>query len=137
MPTVCRVPRRRDEDVLFAERLSYVLRALRAASGMSQEEAAEAIGVSLAKLSRWEQAVNAPKGYDLGRVYAGYERWGADWHWFFDPPEVIPAVDPVKAYLDGLARSGAIAADEAEARVRARHLRAVEKRAAARRNRPK
>jgi hypothetical protein len=80
--------------------------------------------------------VHAPKGYDLGRLYFGYERWGADWRWFLSPPEVVPEVNPVRTRLDELERAGAIAADEREARVRARRQLAVERRAASRRRRP-
>lgn len=125
------VAKLRDEDVLFRERIASVLRELRRTSGWTRAEAAEAIGVPDTTLGKWERAEHAPKGYDLGRLYRGYRKWGARWQWFMDPPEVIQ-INPVRAQLDALEARGAIAADEREARVAARRRAAAEKRAAAR-----
>lgn len=130
-PTVPDVPKIRDEDRRFAERLGGVLRDLRSRSGWTREEAAEKIGVNAGTLGRWERAEYSPKGYDLGRLYRGYVTWGAQWEWFFDPPERVE-INPVRARLDELERAGAIAADEREARVANRRQQAVAKRAAAR-----
>lgn len=130
------MPKDRGEDALFAKRMGKVLATLRSVSGWTREEAAEAMDVTLTSLGRWERGENAPKGYDLGRLYRGYSRWGADWQWFLDPPAVIPEVNPVKSRLDELERAGAIAADEREARVAARRRQASERRAASRRKRP-
>lgn len=129
--TLLNVPKIRAEDRQFALRLGVVLSELRKASGETRPDAADRLGVSETSLGRWERGEFAPKGYDLGRLYRGYTRWGARWEWFFDPPE-IPEVSPVRAALDDLARAGAIAADEREERVEARRRRAAEKRAVAR-----
>ena len=135
VPTVADMPRIREEDKLFAERLGSVLRSLRRNSAWTREEAAEQIGVSPTSLGRWERGEFAPKGYDLGRLYRGYVRWGAQREWFLDPPEVI-TIDPVKARLDELEQAGATAADEREERVAARRRRIAERRAAERDTRP-
>jgi transcriptional regulator with XRE-family HTH domain len=124
------VPKIRDEDKVFAERLGNVLSALRDTTGETRPEAAERLGVSETSLGRWERGEFAPKGYDLGRLYRGYLEWGADWQWFFDPPEVV-TLNPVRSRLDALAQSGAIRADEAEKRVEERRRAAAAKRAAA------
>lgn len=131
------VPSDPAEYHLFTSRIANVLRMLRAVSGWTREQAAEALDVTVVSLGRWERGENPPKGYDLGRLYEGYVRWGARWEWFLRPPDVVPEVNPVKAHLDELARDGAIAADEAEERVRARRQLAADKRAVARRTRPK
>lgn len=120
---------------MFARRMGKVLLSLRGVAGWTREEAAEAMDLSSGTLGRWERGEYPPKGYDLGRLYRGYQPWGAQWEWFFDPPEVV-SVDPVKARLDELELAGAIAVEEREARVAERRRRAAEKRAAARRNRP-
>lgn len=101
-PSVPDVPTA-EEDRLFAERLANVLRELRRVAGWNQEKAAEKIGTSLSSLSRWERGKSAPKGYDLGRVYRAYERFGADWREFLDPPEVV-VKNPVRDRLSELAR---------------------------------
>lgn len=126
----------RDEDRVYAERLGNVLMQLRAATGETRQEVADRIGVPIDTLGKWERGDNAPKGYDLGRLFRGYEEWGALWQWFFEPPQAVN-VDPVRTRLDALAQSGAIASDEAAARVAARRRRAVEKRAASRDRSPK
>jgi transcriptional regulator with XRE-family HTH domain len=129
------VAKLRDEDVLFRDRIAKVLRELRTTSGWTREEAAEAIGVPPDTLGKWERGQHAPKGYDLGRLYRGYVRWGADWKWFLNPPEVLE-VNPIRARLDELERRGAIAADEREARVAARRHASAAKRAASRGKQP-
>lgn len=131
------VPSDAAEYDLFRTRIANVLRMLRAISGWTREEAAEALDVTAVSLGRWERGDNPPKGYDLGRLYEGYRRWGAQWEWFLRPPEIVPEVNPVRAHLDELERAGAIAADEREARVAARRRQAAQKRAASRRRRPK
>jgi transcriptional regulator with XRE-family HTH domain len=125
------VPKLRDEDVLFRERIARVLAELRRSSGWTRDEAAEAIGVPAATLGKWERGEHAPKGYDLGRLYRTYRTWGADWQWFLEPPEVIE-INPIRAALNALEERGAIAADEREARVEARRRATAAKRAAAR-----
>lgn len=129
--TIPPVPKVREEDRQFALRLGRVLRELRARSGETRDQAAERMDFNAGTLGRWERGDFPPKGYDLGRLYRGYTRWGAQWEWFFDPPEVVE-VNPVRARLDELERDGTIAADEREARVEARRRAAAAKRAAAR-----
>lgn len=129
------VPKLSDEDYQFKQRISEVLKALRASSGWTREEAAEAIGVNAGTLGRWERGEYAPKGYDLGRLYRGYVAWGAQWEWFFDPPAVV-RISPVRDQLDALAAAGAIAGDEREARVQARRQQAVARRRASLDKRP-
>lgn len=124
-PSVPDMPTVTDEDRLFAERLANVLRELRRISGWTQEEAAEAIGTSVSSLSRWERGRFAPKGYDLGRVFRAYERYGAQQEWFFDPPEVV-VTNPVRDRLAELAREAATLERED------RELEAVRRQAAAR-----
>lgn len=130
--TVEGVAKLRDEDYLFRERLGHVLVAMRERLGWTREDAADELGIPLSTLGKWERGDNAPKGYDLGRLYRGYEKHGvAKWEWFLEPPEVV-RVDPVQSHLDSLERAGAISADEREARVQARRQQAVEKRRASR-----
>lgn len=121
--TIASVPKIRAEDKLFAKRLGNVLRELRERAGWTQEEAAEELGVVLGTLGRWERGDYAPKGYDMGRLFRGYQRFGAQWEWFFDPPEVV-VVNPVRARLDELERAGTIAAEKREGRVAARRRKA-------------
>jgi len=121
------VAKPRDEDVLFRERIARVLRELRATSGWTRAEAAEAIDVPEATLGKWERGEHAPKGYDLGRLFRAYRRWGARWQWFLDPPEVVE-INPIRERLAALEERGAIAADEREARVQARRRAVVAKR---------
>lgn len=125
------MPKLRDEDVLFRERIARVLRELRQASGWTRSEAAEAIDVPEATLGKWERGEHAPKGYDLGRLFRVYRPWGARWQWFLEPPAVVE-INPIRARLDALAERGAIAAAEAEARVEARRHAAAAKRAGVR-----
>jgi transcriptional regulator with XRE-family HTH domain len=94
------VPKIRDEDKQFAVRLGHVLRELRFRSPWTQEQAAEELGFNAGTYGRWERGDYAPKGYDLGRLYRGYEPFGAKWEWFFDPPEVV-VLDPVRESLSG------------------------------------
>lgn len=117
----------REVDRVFAEGIGNVLRQLRAIAGMTQAEAAEHLGVEVGSLGRWERADFAPKGPDLARLYLGYEEFGAQIEWFLFPPEVV-VTDPVRDRLDELARSGAIAAANAEGRARARRRRGGAKR---------
>lgn len=117
----------KDEEEIYAERLGNVLRRLRASAGWTRPEAAQALGVSETTLGNWERGANAPKGYDLGRLFHGYEPYGARVEWFIDPPAVVVS-DPVKDALDALAASASIAADTAEARVQARRRRAAVRR---------
>src|SRR5205085_8116397 len=98
LPTLGLVPKLREEDHQFAERLGAVLVALREAAGWTRPEAAEELGVSETSLGRWERGEHAPKGYDLGRMFRGYEKWGAQWEWFFDPPAIV-TLDPVRSKL--------------------------------------
>lgn len=130
-PTVRFVPKNSEEDTRFKVRMAAVLKELRETAVWTQEQAAEAIGVPASKVGRWERAEFAPKGYDLGRAYRAYEPYGADWKWFFDPPEVV-RVNPVRDRLDELAQTGAIAADAHERRVARRNQRAAAARHAAR-----
>jgi transcriptional regulator with XRE-family HTH domain len=130
------VAKLRDEDVLFRDRIAKVLRELRATSGWTRPEAAEAIGVPDTTLGKWERAEHAPKGYDLGRLYRGYRRWGAKWQWFLDPPAVVE-VNPIRGHLDALEQRGAIASDERDARVAERRRAAAAKRAAGRGKSPR
>lgn len=130
-PSVPSVPKPPGEDALYRDRIARVLRELRQSSGWTRSEAAEAIDVPEATLGKWERAEHAPKGYDLGRLFRAYQRWGAQIEWFLEPPEVVE-VNPIRARLDELEQHGAIAADEREARVRARRQSAVAKRVAGR-----
>lgn len=127
----------RDEDKLFKARIARVLVELRRSSGWTREEAAEEIGVPVATLGKWERAEHAPKGYDLGRLYRAYRRWGARWQWFLEPPNVPVEINPIRSRLDALAARGAIAADEREKRVEARRRATAAKRAASRGRPPK
>ncbi len=129
--TVTDVPKLRPEDRQFADRLGRVLVELRRRTGENRDEAAERMELNSGTLGRWERGNYAPKGYDLGRLFRGYSHVGARWEWFFDPPEVVE-VNPIRSHLDELERTGAISADEREARVAARRREAVAKRAAAR-----
>lgn len=131
VPTFGDVPKLRDEDHQFAQRLGAVLRALRDRSGWTRPEAAEHMGLSDTTLGRWERGENSPKGYDLGRLFRGYQPYGAQSEWFFEPPEIV-RIDPVQAKLDELERTGAIAGDLREARVAARRRQAAARRAASR-----
>ena len=116
-------------------RLANVLRELRTASGWTQEKAAEEIGTSVSSLSRWETAKFAPKGYDLGRLFRAYERFGAEWSWFFDPPEIV-VVNPVRDRLAELARASTAEAREDLAREREAGQEAASRRDARRSKRP-
>jgi transcriptional regulator with XRE-family HTH domain len=128
---VAAVPKVRAEDRIFAQRLGGVLRELRRVSGWTQEQAAEKLGLVPGTLGRWERGDFAPKGYDLGRLYRGYRRFGAQPDWFFDPPEIV-LVNPIRAVLDELQESGAIAADEREERAAGQRQRGVARRAGGR-----
>lgn len=128
---VADVPRISEEDQRYKERLANVLRQLRETAAWTQEEAAEHIGVPSGKVGRWERAAFAPKGYDLGRAFRAYEPYGADWRWFFDPPEIV-AINPVRDHLAGLAEAGGIAADAQERREERKRRRADAARHAAR-----
>jgi transcriptional regulator with XRE-family HTH domain len=132
-PSVPAVPTIRAEDRQFAMRLANVLRELRGAAGWTQEKAAEEVGTSVSSLSRWETGKFAPKGYDLGRLFRAYERFGAEREWFFDPPEVVVR-NPIRDRLAELARG---ATDEARADLAAERARsrASASRPVARRNR--
>ena len=132
-PSVSGMPRLRDEDRQFAERLGLVLRVLREHAGWSRAKAAEELDVSLETLGKWERGQHAPKGYDLGRLYRGYERFGAEWSWFFDPPEVV-VVNPVRDRLAELAR-GAVAEAREDLASEQERGRAAEAQRAARRSR--
>jgi transcriptional regulator with XRE-family HTH domain len=136
LPTLAGVPKLREEDRQFAQRLGSVLVALRERAGETRPQAAERLQVSDTSLGRWERGEHAPKGYDLGRLFRGYEQWGAQWEWFFEPPAIV-TVDPVRSKLDELERAGAIAADEREARVAARRRRTGASRAGGRGTPPK
>lgn len=107
--SVAAVPKIRAEDRQFALRLGNVLQQLRATAGWTQAKAAEELRLNEGTLGRWERGDYAPKGYDLGRLFRGYQRFGAQWEWFFDPPEVVE-INPVKAKLDELAELGTIEA---------------------------
>lgn len=140
-PTVADVTKVRD-DKQFATRLGNVLRELRDIAGKAepdedwtQEGAAEKIDVPLSTLGHWERGENAPKGYDLGRLYRAYERFGARWEWFFDPPEVV-VTNPVREHLARLARGATAAALEDRAPARAKHRPAAKRRAAPRDKQP-
>lgn len=108
-----------------------MLRELRRVTGWTQEQAAEAIGVPISKIGRWERADFAPKGYDLGRLYRAYAPHGADWKWFFDPPEIV-VVNPVRAHLDALARGATSLALEDLEREQGEHRAAATRRASRR-----
>lgn len=134
--SVTPMPKARDEDRQFAERLGPVLIRLRERAGWTREEASFELAIPVSTLGKWERGENAPKAYDLGRLFLGYERWGADPLWFLNPPAVI-TFDPIKDRLDALEASGAISADEREARVQERRRRNDAKRAAGRGTRPR
>jgi transcriptional regulator with XRE-family HTH domain len=129
------VPPVKPEDRQFAARLANVLRELRHQAGWTQEEAAEAIGVPIGKLGRWERAEHPPKGYDLGRAYRAYKAIGAQWEWFFDPPEVV-VLNPVRDHLAGLAHDAAALGHEDVEREQAAPRAAARKRGGPRRTRP-
>lgn len=121
------VPKIREEDRQFALRLGGVLRELRAKAGLTQEEAAEDMNVPTARLGRWERGDFAPKGYDLGRLFRFYERFGAEWKWFFDPPEIV-VVNPIREILNGTQEAAETAADRASVRAVERRQKAAERR---------
>lgn len=56
----------------FAERF----RALRVSRGLSQAEAAEALGVHLVTVSRWEVGMRTPRGLALRAVEAWMKKGG-------------------------------------------------------------
>jgi transcriptional regulator with XRE-family HTH domain len=116
-------------------RLANVLRELRSVAGWTQEQAAEEIGTSVSSLSRWETGKFAPKGYDLGRVYRAYERFGAQREWFFDPPEVVVR-NPIRDQLAELARGAAALAHEDLVQEVERDQAAASRQASRRRTRP-
>lgn len=134
--SVVGVPKIRAEDRQFALRLGNVLFQLRTATGETQEVAAERMGLNAGTYGRWERGDYAPKGYDLGRLYRGYLAAGAEWQWFFDPPETV-TIDPVRARLDELSSTATSAADAAEARAAERRRQAASRRADARGKRTK
>lgn len=117
----------KEGDALYAERLGNVLRQLRAAAGWKRTEAARRLGVSESTLGNWERGANAPKGYDLSRLFNGYAPYGARVEWFIDPPEVVTR-NPVKEALDALAASASNEADRHEERAQARRQQAAVRR---------
>lgn len=131
-PSLADMPKPRNEDRAFALRLGPVLVKLRERAGWTREEASGELGIPVTTLGKWERGEHAPKAYDLGRLFAGYQGWGADPLWFLDPPGEV-RVDPVRDRLDELEAAGAIAADEREARVAKRRQQNAAKRVAARR----
>lgn len=129
------MPKLRDEDRVFAERLGLVLRVLREHAGWSRAEAAERLDVSIETLGKWERGQHAPKGYDLGRLFRGYERFGAEWSWFFDPPEIV-VVNPVRDRLAELAAGAATLAREDLDAEQAEHRASATQRVERRNRRP-
>lgn len=120
-----------DEGGDYAFRLASILILLRSLSGKTQAELEEAMGVPAGKLGRWERGNYPPKAHELGKIYSAYERWGAEMEWLIWPPDANDFTK-VRAKLNALARSGAIAADAAEQRAQLRRLRAASLPSAAR-----
>ena len=65
--------------------------------GLSQMAVAELTGVAQATVSRWEKGELSPNLRELGILRDAAKAKGADWddRWFFEPPEAIPADQPL------------------------------------------
>lgn len=101
----------REQDNEFAKRLGPMLVNLRREVGWSRDQAAEKLEMAPSTLGKWERGQNAPKAYDLSRLYLGYVKNGvpAEATWFLDPPLVVK-LDPVRTRLDELRAQAADAA---------------------------
>jgi len=80
----------KEEERRFALSLGAVIAKVRLGVDVSQEELAEATGVSVTTLSRWERGVNAPKAYQLAKIWRKLEPPAS---WFFDPPDALSDLD--------------------------------------------
>lgn len=74
----------------FRRRMGDLIGKTRLDKDISQERLAEAAGVSLATLSRWERAINAPKSYQLGKLWKALD---CPPDWLLDPPDSMSDLD--------------------------------------------
>lgn len=93
-PSLAPVPRMTAEELDFAVRVGGLIQRERLAQDMSQEMLAEAAGVSVSTIGRWERGENAPKTYQAGRVIAAL---GIDPMLFLDPPDTMSDLDRLMA----------------------------------------
>lgn len=70
-------------------RMGKALAAARRGAGLTQEDAAEKLGVDKQTISRWETGTNSLKGYDLARLAQLYRMPSK---WIVSPPDSIDAL---------------------------------------------
>lgn len=93
-PSLGDVPKIEPEERDYAVRLGALIQRERLAQDVSQEMLAEAAGVSVTTVGRWERGDNAPRSYQLARIVG---RLGSDPRDFFSPPDVTSDLDRLMA----------------------------------------
>ena len=89
-PTVLSVPKTDPDRIAFRRRLGHTLVRLREFAGMTQEDVAGELGIDADSLSRWENAKNELRVWDLARLAKLY---GAQADWLLDPTDSITELD--------------------------------------------
>jgi transcriptional regulator with XRE-family HTH domain len=125
------MPKEEEAAADYRLRMASLLALLRTATGWTQSMAEERMQIPIGKLGRWERADYPPKAFELAAIYKAYEWLGIEMDWLIWPPDLAGLTD-VREKLSVLARAGAIAADEAEARAMLRRLQSGARLAAAR-----
>lgn len=85
-------PKMEPEEREFARRLGSSIRAARLDRDISQESLAEAASTSVGTIGRWERGVNAPKSYQLAKVWAYLDA--------IEPLDAADLFDPVDDLSD-------------------------------------
>jgi transcriptional regulator with XRE-family HTH domain len=89
-PSLVDVPRIDQAERAYAINLGALIARERLEQDVSQEELAEAAGVSITTMGRWERGINAPRSYQLARIANRLTTPAAR---FFDPPDSMSDLD--------------------------------------------
>lgn len=94
--TLEEMPRTTPEEDDFALRLGSVISKVRLDVDLSQENLAEAAGVSVATIGRWERGVNPPKSYQLAKIWIALNEAATSKvpaEWLLKPPDAMSELD--------------------------------------------
>lgn len=89
-PSLVDMPRIEQAEREYAIRLGALIQRERLAQDVSQEVLAEAAGVSVTTMGRWERGSHAPRSYQLAKIA---NRLTTDPRDFFDPPDATSDLD--------------------------------------------